>query len=281
MAAEETEEPTGKKGKKEKGKKEGGGGGGGMKPAIIVGVMCMIGFKLFGGGGTTTAATDASAVKPATVKETKDAEWVAEQIKHCPAKGKWFDDWAELNKAKPFSSENKGAQVELGSTTFTLSDDNYVKMTVAVALTSSVAEDKVKKFATDHGSEAKNVARSVISTKSAADLKPPFQAVVMCEIAAKTMAEYSDKVFDVYVTEFVVQADKRSGPVTVSLSDPKYAPSHDEAKESSKSTMTTSTTATDETTTSTEAKPDESGSQDGTSTEDASHSGDGSHSPEE
>jgi hypothetical protein len=279
MAAEETEEPTGKKGKKEKGKKEkAGGGGGGMKPAIVVGVMCMIGFKLFGGGGTTTAATDASAVKPATAKEVKDAEWVAEQIAHCPAKQKWFDNWSDLNKAKPFGSDNKGAQVELGSSTFTLSDDNYVKMTVAVALTSAVPEEKIKKFAADHGSEAKNVARSVISTKSAADLKPPYQSVVICEIAAKTMVEYSDKVFDVYVTEFVVQADKKSGPLTVSLTDPKYAPAHEESTKTSKSEAGTKTMAAEEPAVEEMAEDTNHAADDTSHSEDTSRSSEESHS---
>jgi hypothetical protein len=275
MATEEEETaaaPEGKKGKKAK-KEKVKGQNSGMKPAIVVGVFCMVGFKLFGGGTTTTAATDASAVKPATAKETKDAEWVAETIAHCPAKSKWYDDWASLNKDKAFTTEQKSAQVELGSSTFTLSDDNYVKMTIAVGLTTAVPEEEIKKFADHHGSEAKNVARSVISSKSAADLKPPYQGVVMCEIAAKTMVEYSDEVYDVYVTEFVVQAAKESGPLTVSLSDEMYAPAHEEVSSSAKTVTTKSTTEDGKVTETPAAASDESHSTQSGGAADESHSG--------
>ena len=175
----DAEEGTKGKGKKGKGDDDAPKGKSNLVPAIIIAVGLVLGGKMMGGGG---GAAPAAAAAPAHAEE--------EEL-DCEAK--------DLEKPP-----KEGAVIKLDSQVINLADGKYIK--VAVALQLSSAENAELFEEEGLGAKASNEVIAILTGRSGAELTTPeVRAEVQEELTASIRPLFECNVLDVLLTEFVVQ----------------------------------------------------------------------------
>lgn len=178
MAEEEpaTKEPA-KKGKKGKEPKEKGASN--TKPALIIAVAILLGFKMFGGGGGGGAA--AGAAGPVTTAAPTD----------CKA--------ADAKKAPKVE-----ATIDLGDTTINLADGHFLKL--SIGLTVVAGEDPAIWKNNNKGAEAKDLIISTLGGRSMAEFATQDEIdKAKAQLTDKIRPMYDCKVVSVLFTDFVMQ----------------------------------------------------------------------------